>query len=103
MRVSAGVGGEDRETTRADQDRVQAMLAFTLATLLFLAMHAWYDITLFPHDAAEYWQQALSTGAGGRGYLFPLLISPGRHLAPDAAPFLGFRLLSSVGLSLIHI
>lgn len=96
------MGGEGRETDWADQSRVQALFAFALATLLFLVMHSWYDITLFPHDAADYWQQALSIGAGGaRGYLFPVLVSPARHLAPDDAPYLAFRLLSSMAYAAV--
>lgn len=95
------MGGEGQEAARADPSWTQPLLAFALATLLFLVVHASYDITAFPHDAAEYWRQAYAIEAGGRGYLFPLLLSPARYLGPGDAPYLAFRLLSSVAYAAV--
>lgn len=71
-------------------------MAFGLAALFFMAVHAVYDISFFLHDAAEYWRQAGSISAGGRGYLLPFLLAPARRFASDAAALSAYRWMSSV-------
>jgi len=81
-------------------DRLQAWLAFAIATALFAALHAHQDVRVFWFDAGFYWQLADLPGFTRvpnniRGYFLAVVLAPARYLSDLTVSFWPLRLFLS--------
>lgn len=80
---------------------LQALLAFAIATALFIAVHGYRDIRMFWFDADLYWKLADLPGFTSvtnniRGYVLAVLLAPARYLSEATQSYWPLRLYLSL-------